>query len=264
MRAGETGREAKATNVSDQVPLTRSTRTMRVSEGTPLAEHTAASRGSADDLGAVLDDTSAHRSSIGCVVPAHNKEDSIAQVLEALLGQTRVPDVIHVVVSNTSDRTVGIASSYAGPHEVATELGEQFTEVFVHDIGRIPGTRAGALNYGYTLVEGHDYLLGVDGDVVADVTAVEHLEAEATSDSRIGGISAISSLGALFSIFLTQALRDVMNDNHRSTPWIDGSEDADTLSRQLESAGYLSRVVTERQALSMLFRLIRRKGGCKV
>ena len=83
--------EAKATNVSDQVPLTRSTRTMRLSEGTPLAGHTAAPRGSADDLEAVLDDSSAHRSTIGCVVPAHNKEDSIAQVLEALLGQTRVP-----------------------------------------------------------------------------------------------------------------------------------------------------------------------------
>ncbi|MCP2638087.1 glycosyltransferase family 2 protein [Microbacterium sp. HD4P20] len=234
-----------------------------------------------DDFEAVLDDTSVHRSTIGCVIPAYNEEQSIAQVIESLLGQTRVPDVIHVVVNNTSDATVKIASQYAGPHEITTDLGEQFTEVFVHDIGKNPDKKVGALNYGYTLVEGYDYLLGVDGDTVAGARAVEYLESEATSDSRIGGISAIYSiddkpitglvpkflitgqrsqfaafnmhnllrgrnmavLGGQFSIFSTQALREVMAQNHQSTPWVKDSEVEDSLlSLQIKSAGFLTKI----------------------
>jgi biofilm PGA synthesis N-glycosyltransferase PgaC len=192
-RAGDPGALiSKATNVTQLVPLTRTPRTHR-SEATAALEDvtTVSAHGFADDFEAVLDDTSVHRSTIGCVIPAYNEEESIAQVIEALLGQTRVPDVIHVVVNNTSDATVRIASQYAGAHEIVTELGEQFTEVFVHDIGKNPDKKVGALNYGYTLVEGYDYLLGVDGDTVADAKAVEYLESEATSDTRIGGISEI-------------------------------------------------------------------------
>mgnify|MGYP003583935785 FL=1 len=270
----------KATNVTEIVPLTRSQRTHRAEPAAALEDVTTV-HGFADDFEAVLDDTSVHRSTIGCVIPAYNEEESIAQVIESLLGQTRVPDVIHVVVNNTSDATVKLASQYAGPHEVVTELGEQFTEVFVHDIGKNPDKKVGALNYGYTLVEGYDYLLGVDGDTVADAKAVEYLEAEATSDTRIGGISAIYSiddkpikgalakflttgqrsqfaafnlhnllrgrnmavLGGQFSIFSTHALRDVMKENHQSTPWVKDSEVEDSLlSLQIKSAGYLTKI----------------------
>ncbi|PTT15842.1 glycosyltransferase family 2 protein [Microbacterium sp. HMWF026] len=237
--------------------------------------------GFADDFAAVLENTSVHRSTIGCVIPAYNEEESIADVIEALLSQTRVPDVIHVVVNNTSDATVKIASEYSGPHEIHTELGEQFTEVFVHDIGKNPDKKVGALNYGYSLVEGYDYLLGVDGDTIADSKAVEYLETEAVSDSRIGGISAIYTiddkpikglmarfltagqrtqfaafnlqnmlrgrnmavLGGQFSIFSTNALRDAMKQNHQSTPWVKDSEVEDSLlSLQIKSAGYLTKI----------------------
>jgi cellulose synthase/poly-beta-1,6-N-acetylglucosamine synthase-like glycosyltransferase len=233
------------------------------------------------DFMAVLENTSVHRSTIGCVIPAYNEEESIADVIEGLLSQTRVPDVIHVVVNNTSDNTVKIASQYAGPHEVTTDLGEQFTEVFVHDIGKNPDKKVGALNYGYSLVEGCDYLLGVDGDTVADSRAVEYLETEAVSDSRIGGISAIYTiddrpikgtvakwliagqrtqfaafnlqnllrgrnmavLGGQFSIFSTNALRDAMKANHQSSPWVKDSEVEDSLlSLQIKSAGYLTKI----------------------
>src|SRR5690606_21329695 len=123
-----------------------------------------------------------------------NEEDSIAGVLTSLLAQTRVPDVIHVVVNNSSDGTVRVASEFAGPHSVVTTLGEQFTEVFVHDIGKNPDKKVGALNYGYALVEGYDFLLGVDGDTIAEPDAVELLETEIVSDTRIGGISAIYTI----------------------------------------------------------------------
>ncbi|MDR6690145.1 cellulose synthase/poly-beta-1,6-N-acetylglucosamine synthase-like glycosyltransferase [Microbacterium sp. 1154] len=241
----------------------------------------AGEHGFADDFAAVLENTSVHRSTIGCVIPAYNEEESIADVIEALLAQTRVPDVIHVVVNNTSDATVKIASEYSGPHELHTELGEQFTEVFVHDIGKNPDKKVGALNYGYSLVEGYDYLLGVDGDTIADSKAVEYLETEAISDSRIGGISAIYTiddkpikglvarfltagqrtqfaafnlqnmlrgrnmavLGGQFSIFSTNALRDAMKQNHQSTPWVKDSEVEDSLlSLQIKSAGYLTKI----------------------
>lgn len=242
---------------------------------------TAPDSGFADDFASVLENSTGHRSTIGCVIPAYNEEESIADVLEALLKQTRVPDVIHVVVNNTTDSTVKIASEYSGPHEISTELGEQFTEVFVHDIGKNPDKKVGALNYGYSLVEGYDYLLGVDGDTIADPKAVEYLETEAVSDSRIGGISAIYSiddkpikggiakfliagqrtqfaafnlqnllrgrnmavLGGQFSIFSTNALRDAMGQNHQSTPWVRDSEVEDSLlSLQIKSAGYLTKI----------------------
>ncbi|MEH3088383.1 MAG: glycosyltransferase family 2 protein [Microbacterium arborescens] len=234
-----------------------------------------------DDFESVLEHTTIHRSTIGCVIPAYNEEESIAQVIEGLLSQSRVPDVIHVIANNTSDNTVKIAAGYAGPHEVTTELGTQFTEVFVHDIGKNPDKKVGALNYGYSLVEGYDYLLGVDGDTIADSRAVEYLEAEAVGDSRIGGISAIYSiddkpikgtiakfliagqrtqfaafnmqnllrgrnmavLGGQFSIFSTNALRDAMKQNHQSTPWVKDSEVEDSLlSLQIKSAGYLTKI----------------------
>jgi cellulose synthase/poly-beta-1,6-N-acetylglucosamine synthase-like glycosyltransferase len=234
-----------------------------------------------EDFMAVLENTNLHRSTIGCVIPAYNEEESIADVIEALLKQTRVPDVIHVVINNTSDNTAKIAAGYAGPHEITTDLGEQFTEVFVHDIGKNPDKKVGALNYGYSLVEGCDFLLGVDGDTIADPKAVEYLETEAISDSRIGGISAIFTiddrpikgtvakfliagqrtqfaafnlqnllrgrnmavLGGQFSIFSTNALRDAMKANHQSTPWVKDSEVEDSLlSLQIKSAGYLTKI----------------------
>lgn len=126
-----------------------------------------------------------------------------------------------------------------------------------------------------------DYLLGVDGDTVADEHAIEYLVDEISSDTRIGGISAIYSiddkpfkgimapfliagqraqfaafnmqnmlrgrnmavLGGQYSIFSMKALRDVMDANHQSTPWVKDSEVEDSLlSLQIKSAGYLTKI----------------------
>src|SRR4051812_5764692 len=135
-----------------------------------------------DDLSsefiASVDSMDVYRPTIGCIVPAYNEAESIADVLKSLLGQTRLPDVIHVVINNTTDDTVKIAAEYAGPHIRVVDGLEQFTEVYIHDIGKNKDKKVGALNYGFTLVEGCDYLLGVDGDTVAAPDAVEALEAE--------------------------------------------------------------------------------------
>ena len=221
------------------------------------------------------------RASVGCVIPAYNEGETIAAVLDSMLMQTRLPDVIHVIVNNTTDNSVEVAGHYAGPHRRETPSGPQHTEIYVHDIGENPDKKVGALNYGYALVETMDYLLGVDGDTTPEPDAVERLVEEIQSDDRIGGISAIYSiddsafsgimqkfliagqraqfaafnmqnmlkgrnmavLGGQFSIFSTAALRAVLHDSHQRTPWVKDSEVEDSLlSLQIKSAGYLTKI----------------------
>ncbi|WP_343061601.1 glycosyltransferase family 2 protein [Nocardioides luti] len=228
-----------------------------------------------------------YRPTIGCVIPAYNEGETIAGVLDSLLQQTRLPDAIHVIINNTSDDSVEVASHYAGPHTRQTATGEQSTVIYVHDIGKNPDKKVGALNYGYSLVETMDYLLGVDGDTTPEPDAVEHLINEIASDDRIGGISAVYSiddsalkgpiekfliagqraqfsafnmqnmlkgrnmavLGGQFSIFSTQALRDVLRDSHQRTPWVNDSEVEDSLlSLQIKSAGYLTKISARARA----------------
>ncbi|MCW2764344.1 MAG: glycosyl transferase, family 2 [Nocardioides sp.] len=228
-----------------------------------------------------------YRPTVGCVIPAYNEAETIAGVLDALLQQTRLPDAIHVIVNNTTDDSVEIAGHYAGPHTRMTSTGEQNSVIYVHDIGKNPDKKVGALNYGYSLVETMDFLLGVDGDTTPEPDAVERLVDEIASDDRIGGISAIYSiddsaldspvakfliagqraqfsafnmqnllkgrnmavLGGQFSVFSTQALRDVMRDSHQRTPWVNDSEVEDSLlSLQIKSAGYLTKISSRARA----------------
>ncbi|QCW50876.2 glycosyltransferase family 2 protein [Nocardioides dongxiaopingii] len=227
------------------------------------------------------------RATVGCVIPAYNEAETIAGVLDSLLMQTRLPDVIHVIINNTTDDSVEVASHYAGPHERETASGLQRTIIYVHDIGKNPDKKVGALNYGYALVEHMDFLLGVDGDTTPEPDAVEHLVEEITSDDRIGGISAIYSiddsaldgpmakfliagqraqfsafnmqnllkgrnmavLGGQFSIFSTRALRGVLKDSHQRTPWVNDSEVEDSLlSLQIKSTGYLTKISARARA----------------
>jgi biofilm PGA synthesis N-glycosyltransferase PgaC len=241
----------------------------------------------ADHFMAGIEALPTYRSTVGCVIPAYNEEDAIAGVLDSLLAQTLLPDAIHVIVNNTSDATVEIASHYAGLHTRGEGRDEQVTEIFVHDIGENPDKKVGALNYGYTLVEGMDYLLGVDGDTTADPRAIEYLVTEIQDDERIGGISAIYSiddsgldsvigkfliagqraqfaafnmqnllrgrnmavLGGQFSIFSTEALRQVVVQTHQRYPWVRDSEIEDSLlSLQIKSAGYLTKISARARA----------------
>ena len=232
-------------------------------------------------------DLPTYRPTVGCIIPAYNEAETIAGVLDSLLQQTRLPDTIHVIINNSSDDSVEIASYYAGPHTRMTPTGEQSTVIYVHDIGKNPDKKVGALNYGYSLVETMDYLLGVDGDTTPEPDAIQHLVDEIASDDRIGGISAIYSiddsalegpmakfliagqraqfsafnmqnmlkgrnmavLGGQFSIFSTQALRDVLRDSHQRTPWVNDSEVEDSLlSLQIKSAGYLTKISARARA----------------
>ena len=265
-----------------------------MAEATPRTDHAATSyvhrppmvdpamAAYADAMLAEIDALPTYRNTVGCVIPAYNEAESIGSVLDSLLAQTRLPDVIHVVVNNTTDDTTEIASHLAGLHSRINADGvEETTEVFVHDIGENPDKKVGALNYGYGLVQGMDFMLGVDGDTTADPRAVEDLLTEIESDDRIGGISAIYSiddsdvrgrvarwliagqrqqfaafnmqnllrgrqmavLGGQFSIFRMEALAQVVVDNHQNNPWVRDSEIEDSLlSLQIRSAGYLTKI----------------------
>jgi biofilm PGA synthesis N-glycosyltransferase PgaC len=242
-------------------------------------------------LHAEVDALPTYRPVIGAIIPAYNEAESIEAVLRSLLKQTRLPDQIHVIVNNTKDDTFALAAKFAGPRSAKKrrkgETAKQTTEVFVHDIGENPDKKVGALNYGFTLISGADYLLGVDGDTTLAVDAVEKLEAEIASDTRIGGISAIYSiddtqskglvsklliagqrtqfaafnmqnmlrgrnmavLGGQCSIFSMKALRAVMSENHQATPWVNDSEVEDSLlSLQIKSAGYLTKISAQARA----------------
>jgi cellulose synthase/poly-beta-1,6-N-acetylglucosamine synthase-like glycosyltransferase len=138
-----------------------------------------------------------YRPVLAAIIPAYNESDSIEAVLRSLMKQTRLPDEIHVIVNNTKDSTFELAAKFAGLRNGKRKGRDglrQASKVFVHDIGENPDKKVGALNYGFGLVPHADYLLGVDGDTVLVADAVEKLEAEIVSDTRIGGISAIYSI----------------------------------------------------------------------
>ncbi len=224
---------------------------------------------------------------ISCVIPAYNEESTIADVLTSLLSQTRPPDVVHVVINNTDDDTPEIAAGFVGEHTRVVK-GETFhTTVHVHDIGENPDKKVGALNYGYFVSRGHDYILGVDGDTTLDRRCVEWLEKEMVTDPRIGGLSAIYTfdkskvhgaaarflvagqraqfagfnmdnlvrgrnmavLGGQCSLFSMRALETVMYRHHQSAPWVRDSEVEDSkLSLQIKDAGFSTKISARARA----------------
>ncbi|PWD52561.1 glycosyltransferase family 2 protein [Serinibacter arcticus] len=220
------------------------------------------------------------RATIACIIPAYNEAETIEQVLDGLLAQTRLPDAIHVIINNTSDASFELARAYAGEYSVQRLGLVQQTTIYVHDMGKVAEKKVGALNYGFRLAQGADLLLGVDGDTVVAPDAVERLEEEMVSDPRIGGISAIYTidntarhpmaslllsgqraqfaafnlqnllrgrnmavLGGQASLFRMSALEEVMAQYHQSTPWVSDSEVEDSLlSLQIKNLGYSTKI----------------------
>jgi poly-beta-1,6-N-acetyl-D-glucosamine synthase len=218
---------------------------------------------------------------ISCIIPCYNEQDTIEDVIKSLLAQTRLPDVIHVIINNTDDDTPEIARQFEGRHTRMVKGDEFVTTVHVHDMGVNPDKKVGALNYGYFLSRGYDFILGVDGDTTLARDAVERLELEMTDDPRIGGLSAIYTidksrhkglmarflvagqraqfgafnmdnllrgrnmavLGGQCSLFSVRALETVMIRHHQQAPWVRDSEVEDSkLSLQIKDAGYSTKI----------------------
>jgi len=240
--------------------------------------------------GALLPQPEHHKrrvAQIAAIIPAYNEEAHIARAIASLLEQTRVPDVIHVVVNNSSDNTFWVAKESEGTKIMSYRGVDYATEVIVHDMGANPDKKVGALNYGYSWAAGADLVLGMDADVVAHKRAVEQLEAEILSDSRIGGISAIYSidasafhgvgskwlvagqnaqfaafnmanllrnrqmavLGGQLSIFRVEAIERVMERFNQQTPYVRDSEVEDSyLSLQIKAVGFQTKISASARA----------------
>lgn len=218
---------------------------------------------------------------VGCVIPAYNEGSSIAATLDSLLQQSRPPEEIFVIVNNSTDDTLWQAKRYEGRHVALHQDTEHMVEIHVVDIGKNAAKKVGALNKGWELARHHDFIFGVDGDVLLDRQCLEYLRAEMMDDSRIGGISAIYSidahqasgpmawfllsaqrnqfagfnmdnllrnrnmavLGGQASLFRRRALEALMLRYHQSHPWTTDSEVEDSLlSLQVRDVGYSTKI----------------------
>ena len=224
---------------------------------------------------------------IAAVIPAYNEEDSIGEVIQSLLDQTRAPDAIFVIVNNSTDDTFIAARRFEGVHTLMIRDQDHECVVRVVDIGKNIDKKVGALNYGWRMAKDFDYILGVDGDTTLHPKCVKFLEDEIVSDSRIGGISAVYSfhqpkskdpiarflvtsqkfqfagfnmdnllrnrnmavLGGQCSLLSTAALKKVMERDNQSEPWVRDSEVEDSLlSLQLKNAGFQTKISAKARA----------------
>ncbi len=125
------------------------------------------------------------------VVPARDEEVGILTSLESLSRQSRRPDLIIVVVNNSTDRTEGYAARFAtDPRTPAT---------VILNLRNNPHKKAGALNYGIEwlrqrvggrLDPGVKHVLAVDADTELHPKFIERAINVVASDPDIGGVSA--------------------------------------------------------------------------
>jgi cellulose synthase/poly-beta-1,6-N-acetylglucosamine synthase-like glycosyltransferase len=125
------------------------------------------------------------------LVPARNEEVGVFTSLESLAGQTRRPDLIVVVVNNSTDRTQEYARQFAED--------ERTPPTVVLNLDDNPHKKAGALNYGLRWLReavggrlngrvGH--VLVMDADTELHPKFIERARNVVASDPEIGGVSA--------------------------------------------------------------------------
>jgi len=208
------------------------------------------------------------------LVPSHNEEESIGDVLNALLNQTRPADRIVVICDNCTDRTEEIASRYRGVTVMRTINNKE--------------RKVGALNQAwYRYQAGYDYVLGMDADTVLDRECIGQLEAELSETARPGGVMARYTfdqnlgltaparmlirlqrlefagwtadalrrnrktyvLGGQTSLFSNHALRAVADNNQTKGPWDTSTQVEDMqLTGDFKAMGLTTNVSTTARA----------------
>jgi cellulose synthase/poly-beta-1,6-N-acetylglucosamine synthase-like glycosyltransferase len=125
------------------------------------------------------------------LVPARNEEVGVLTSLESLAGQTRRPDLIVVVVNNSTDRTQEYARQFAED--------ERTPPTVVLNLDDNPHKKAGALNYGLRWLRGAvggrlngqvGQVLVMDADTELHPKFIERARNVIASDPEIGGVSA--------------------------------------------------------------------------
>lgn len=125
------------------------------------------------------------------LVPARNEELGVLTSLESLAAQTRRPDLIIVVVNNSTDRTFDFAQQFADD--------ERTPPTVVLDLPDNPHKKAGALNYGLAwlrealggrLTSAVRHVLVMDADTELHPKFIERARNVISSDPELGGVSA--------------------------------------------------------------------------
>ena len=208
------------------------------------------------------------------LIPAHNEEDSIGNVLNALLTQTRVPDRIVVMADNCTDKTEAIARRFRGVTVMRT-------------VGNTE-RKVGALNQGWSRWQaGYDYVAGIDADTILAPDCLQQLETELAVTPRAGGVMARYTfdqrlgasgmarllirmqrlefaswtadalkrnrktyvLGGQCSLFSNDALRAVADRNQTRGPWDTSTQVEDMqLTGDLKAMKYSANVSTTARA----------------
>jgi cellulose synthase/poly-beta-1,6-N-acetylglucosamine synthase-like glycosyltransferase len=115
---------------------------------------------------------------IVALVPAHNEADVIADCLNSILAQTRVPDLVVVIADNCTDATADIAREFGGPVVVM--------ETEDNDLRKVGALSQAWVRFG----QDAPYVLGVDADTKLAPGCVEQLFKEMESNENAGGIMA--------------------------------------------------------------------------
>ncbi|MCX4822886.1 glycosyltransferase family 2 protein [Streptomyces sp. NBC_01142] len=125
------------------------------------------------------------------LVPARNEEVGVFTSLRSLAGQSRRPDLIIVVVNNSTDRTEDFAREFADD--------ESTPPTVVLNFDNNPHKKAGALNYGLRwlreavggrLTGQVRHVLVMDADTELHPKFVERARNVIASDPELGGVSA--------------------------------------------------------------------------
>lgn len=125
------------------------------------------------------------------VVPARNEEKGLAAGLNSLAAQTKRPDLIVIVVNNSTDGTEKIAYDFADDPDTPP------TQVIVLDDN--PHKKAGALNAGINylrqtvasrLEDVAKYLLVMDADTELHPSFIMRAARVMANDTHLGGVSA--------------------------------------------------------------------------
>lgn len=112
---------------------------------------------------------------IVALIPAYNEQESIGMVLEALLSQTRVPDLIVAIPNGCSDDTAEVARAYP---------------VTIMELPRLAHRKSEALNRAWeAYAKDADVVICLDADTVLPPNAVEDWGREMEKSPKLGGSS---------------------------------------------------------------------------
>jgi cellulose synthase/poly-beta-1,6-N-acetylglucosamine synthase-like glycosyltransferase len=151
-------------------------------DGPPLTDWQAAEL-------AILTGARPARTGIHVIIPARDEREGLRHALESVTSQSVRPDLVTVVVNNSSDDTAQIACKYAATRP--------WVNVLVMP-GRNPHKKAGALNYGISslldaagrLPASVRLLVTMDGDSVLHRLFCERASKIMSRNQRLGGVSA--------------------------------------------------------------------------